>query len=517
MVARTLRAGLVWSLLLSTAALASAPATDGERQARALIDSGQPRAAIELLKPVVVRNPTAVAPRWLLARAYLLDSNDFWALRTLTELAAIDPGDCEPALWSGWIFLKQGALDQARESLAVTCAPASAAAARQSLLLAMVEQHAGHRAQARAHLAAARQSGRIYGEDRPLFDQLTAAVDASRATPLSGKLDLNLGWASNARAGSPADPAASGLDESSPAGQLNGWLQLMMPEPGWVRPSLELEARATGYSAERGRDLSYLLLGARPGIYVGSGAPSRLLAYRFDALLLAGGDRYAAGPLWFYNAHRIELELAPTPSFTVFGGGGRRLFRELGRSRVEVDSGIGGNLRPLSWLRLLGALTGRAFKADKAGYDLLGSSALASVEFRLPASWTLRGGAYLSGDHYPHSIGYFDPTLPDDTRSDLLLRLSASGYSPAWQGLKAGLTYEFSSRLSTAPLYRYTDHRVLLRLVWNFSLDPWAPAAVSPAGHVPLDHGIAAAGFEERLQDLLRQDEAAQRSSSCVE
>ncbi|MBN2358248.1 MAG: hypothetical protein JXR83_02265 [Deltaproteobacteria bacterium] len=492
--------------------------SDAEQQARALLDRGQAQPAIALLKQAVAQQPDAVAPRWLLARAYLMDNNDFWALRTLSGLAELDPGDCQPALWTAWVLLKQGSLDEAREYLeTAACAPATAAAARRSLLLAMVEQHAGDLEQARAHLTAARQVGRVFDEDKAVLDHLLARVEPGRTSPLTGRFDLNLGWAANARAGSPADPAATGLDESSPAGQLNGWLQLLMPDPQWVRPSLELEARSTGYSNERGQGLSYLLLGARPGLYVGSGAPSRLLAYRFDALLLAGGDRYDEGPLWFYNAHRLELELSPTPSFTVFGGGGRRLFRELGRSRIEVDAGAGGNLRPLDWMRLLAALTGRAQKADKAGYDLLGGTLLASAEFKLPADWSLRAGALASGDHYPHSAGYFDPTLRDERRSDLLIKVSASGYSPFWQGLKAGLTYEFSNRLSTTSLYRYTDHRLLLKLVWNFTLDPWAPATVAPAGHVPLDHGIAAAGFEERLQDLLRQDEAAQRSSSCVE
>jgi hypothetical protein len=48
-------------------------------------------------------------------------------------------------------------------------------------------------------------------------------------------------------------------------------------------------------------------------------------------------------------------------------------------------------------------------------------------------------------------------------------------------------------------------------------MDPWLPHAATPIGHVPLDYGLADAEAGERVQDLLRQDEAAQRSSSCRE
>jgi hypothetical protein len=84
-------------------------------------------------------------------------------------------------------------------------------------------------------------------------------------------------------------------------------------------------------------------------------------------------------------------------------------------------------------------------------------------------------------------------------------------------GLKAGLTYEYAERFSTADPYDYGDHRVLLKLAFAFTADPWAPSTASPAGHVPLDHGVSSPGFEERLQDLLRQNEADQKRSSCVQ
>jgi hypothetical protein len=255
----------------------------------------------------------------------------------------------------------------------------------------------------------------------------------------------------------------------------------------------------------------------RPGVIVGDSTPSGLLAYRFDALLLAGGDRYENGPLWFYNAHRAELEVNLLRNLSLFGGIGRRLFREIGRSRIEADGGVGGSYLPVSQLRILGALSGRWHAADKEAHDLRGGSALASAELRLPHDWAVRAGALVGLDWYPNSAGYFDAAKPDTDRRDLLLKLSASGFSPAFAGIKVGGTYEYAERFSTTTPYSYRDHRFLLKVVLSFATDPWGPRAVSPEGRVPLDHGASPSVFDERLQDLLRQDEAAQRSSSCVE
>jgi len=133
--------------------------------------------------------------------------------------------------------------------------------------------------------------------------------------------------------------------------------------------------RSLGYTSEAGRDVSYLLVGGRPGVILGR-LPNALLAYRYEGLLITGGDQYDAGPLWFYQGHRGEVEAGILPSLTVFGGAGRRLFREVGRSRTELDGGGGGNLNLGARARVLGALTGRWHAAEKAPYDLWGGSAL---------------------------------------------------------------------------------------------------------------------------------------------
>jgi hypothetical protein len=59
--------------------------------------------------------------------------------------------------------------------------------------------------------------------------------------------------------------------------------------------------------------------------------------------------------------------------------------------------------------------------------------------------------------------------------------------------------------------------RILAKLIWNVSLDPWLPRAVEAAGHVAIDYGFGSTEIEDRVQDLLRRDESVRRSSSCVE
>jgi hypothetical protein len=496
----------------------SGPVRAAETQARELLEDGRARESVSLLKETIEQHPGEKVLRWLLARAYRMDGNDFWALRTLTAIAEMDPDDCGPILWMAWIHLKQGALDEARENLSATnCPSGTPSETRKALLLSMLEQHAGQPDLANRYLAVARKAEHMYEEDRVALRHLTSGLDPGYVPPVTGKLEFDMGWASNARAGSPADPAAKGTEGSSPVGQLNLWLRFVGPTGRWIRPSMEVEARSLGYTAQAGRDLSYLMIGGRPGVLIGNIAPNTFLAYHFDALLLAGGDRYENGPLWFYHAHRAELEANLSPNLSVFGGAGRRRFRETGRSRIEVDGGVGGSFSLRKQLRLLCALTTRWHGADKRAYDLKGGSALVSAELRLRKEWALRAGALAAIDWYPNSAGYFDAMMPEMNRRDILIKLSASGFSPTQWGIKAGVTYEYAERFSTTAPYDYRDHRILLKLFWSFTADPWEPKTVVSEGHVPLDHGVASSDFDERIQDLLRQDEAAQRSSSCVE
>jgi tetratricopeptide (TPR) repeat protein len=514
-----MRAAWLMGLVALVSFALPARAEEPEARAGTLLAAGEVGEAVELLKAALRAEPESTRLRWLLARAYLASENQVWALRVLSELASLAPEDCEPGLWSARIFMGQGALEDAREALEGAICPAgSPARTRRSLLLAQLARLEGDEDAARVQLEEARGAPIAHPEDRQALERLTQALDPDFVMPLVGRLELQAGWVQTALAGSPLDPAAAGQDASSPAVLAAGWLRFVPPTGRWLRPSVEVDGRLAFYTSEAGRDLSYVQVGARTGFLIGPGQPRALVAYRFDELLLYGGDRYASGPNWFYEGHRAELEVELLPSLTLFGGAGRRLFRELGRSRTEVDGGLGGGLPVADFVRLLGAVTARYHDADKDAYDLWGLSLLVSADFRLPERFSVRLGVLFGYDEFRRSAGYFDAARPEDARRDLSLRLSVSAWSPPLlPGLRAGVTYEHAGRYSTADPYDFQDHRVWLKLAWTFSFDPWLPRDADRDGLRALDHGLESAEQEERIQDLLRQDEAAQRSSSCVE
>lgn len=486
-------------------------------EARALREQGKTRAAIDLLKPAMASHPDSVELCLLLAQSYLDEKNQAWALRTLAGHLGRHPDDCQVLAWLGWLQMRQGLMAEARESLEqAKCETGTPHATRRDLLLAMVGKHLGEPDLAAGHFSSARQAPVAFAEDRRALAEL-AGQEAGFVVPLSGRLEMATGWASNALAGSPVDPATSGGDLSSMAGQIGGWLRFVVPTGTGIKPSLEVEGRSLGYTSGPGKDFSYLTLGARPGVIVGRRA-SILLAYHFEGTLLAGGDRYDEGPNWFYDAHRAETEIGLLGSLSAFAGVGKRTFRESGRSRFEIDGGIGGGTTlGKGNTQVLGALLLRWHDAEKEPYDLWGGSVLLSAERRLPRQWSARLGTLLGLDDYSRSAGYFDALAPGTRRRDLLLRVSVSGFTPPLaRGLRAGLSYEYAQRFSTAGPYDYRDHRILAKLLWTFAHDPWLPRSLTPKHHLPLDYGFAHAEFSERIQDLLRQDEAAQRSSSCV-
>lgn len=494
----------------------SSPERCFETNARELRGRGRTTDAIALLKAGIESHADSAVLTLLLAQSYLDEHNDMWALRVLSGYFENHPNDCEVASWMASLYLKQGSLDEARQLLEpAPCWQRPPLQARRLLLLSLAEQTAKKSDTAQDHLQTAYRSTRAFSEDREAIARLTSR-EPGFLPPLSVRFDLALGFATNARAGSPTDEALTGADANSPVGQLNGWARWVHPTGRLLRPALELDARALGYSSQTGRDLSYVLMGGRPGVIIGW-YPSVLVAYRFESFLLAEGDRYQKGPLWFYNAHRGEFESDILSPLTLFGGAGRRLFRESGRSRTEVDGGIGGSLAMGSAASVMGVVTGRWYGADKDPYDMQGGSLLLNAEYRLPYRWTLRAGAIVGLDYYPDSKGYFDANDPDTHRKDVLFKLSASGFSSTvLESVRFGLAYEFANRFSTASPYDYQDHRVLIKVQYNLALDPWLPRAVSPAHHVAMQYDIDSAEFQERVQDLLRQDEAAQRSSSCV-
>ena len=480
-----------------------------EIEARRHIEEGRPSEAIDLL-----RGKTDTEERsLLLARAYLDVGNDFWAIRVLHGLMQ-ESEDCSAHLWLAFANIRQGALDEGCAVLEKAgCEEGSPLEVRRLLLEVLIASTAGEREEGMGPLMEAARAELAFPEDVEAFRALRPAVEEGYVRPISGRMELHSGWTSNAMAGSPIDPAADGGPPASPLAHLSGNTRLILPTQGQVDPVIDAELRGLGIQAEAGRDLSYLQLSARPGALVGG----LFAGYRFETLGILGGDRFDDGPIWFYQAHRGELEIEVLPWLTAFGGSGYRVFREARRSRLEVDGGLGAAWRPASGLSVMGAIMGRYHSAGRADYDLFGATAVAQADYRLPRELSARLGLVGSFDDYPSSAGYFGTDL---SRRDFLGKITAGLWSARTsRGLRGALTYELSKRFSTAPEYEYLDHRMLARLQWAFAFDPRGPRPTSPSGHVPLAWGLEHedGGLEESIQDLLRQDEAVRAGSSCVD
>ncbi len=503
--------------LTKTGSLSQDP-KETENSARELIDRGNHSEAIGILKGALERYPHRPA--------YLRDQNDFWALKTLADAVEADPRNCQYRLWMAWILLRQGAFDRAGQSLlSSNYASGGPDHTRAWILKTMIDRHSKPTSETRRQLFMVIQKASVaYPEDRQAMVSLAESLNPGRLPFLAGRIECNAGWTSNALTGSPSDPASSGESTSSPMALGSAWVRFMGPSVkssdglSRFRTSIEFQGKAAGYTRESGRDLSYLLTSVRPAILIGNLNPRALFGYRYENYLVSGGDRYEPRPLWFYEAHRGEFEFELPFHLTIFGGAGRRVYREIGRSRFEGDGGIGWGFSPMKNTQVLAAVSGRSHTADKAPYDLTGGTMLLSATQRLFSSLSIRTGISYSLDDYTRSAGYFDAVFPDTKRREQVAKLSLALQTSARVGHpQPGFLYEYSARSSTIDSFDYQDHRVFLKWTWSFSLETGLPGSVSPPEHVSLDYESSAKEAGDRIQDLLRQDETMQRGSTCLD
>ena len=173
------------------------------------------------------------------------------------------------------------------------------------------------------------------------------------------------------------------------------------------------------------------------------------------------------------------------------------------------------------------AVSGKYYFAVGDAYDQVGGIALLAGRIDFGPGLYGRIGVTPGVDYYPRSGGDIG-TLAFGTekkRFDFTIKQFEEVWSPALWGIRIGIRYEFSYRNSTADAeqsnYNYLEHRALVALRWHFDANPWSPREARSDTHVPLDYGLEArdgSGFDEdRIQDLLRQDEATRAGSSCVE
>jgi len=483
-----------------------------------LIETGQLRPAIDRLKGVIETNPNEPAYALRLARAYLADDNPFWAQRVLQNALASNPDDCEARAWLAWVHLRQGLIEESKEVLGRPGCPSTQAERGRWALLRAYSESTGEEGDPVPHLEEAAEAPEMLPEDVELLDHLRKKSDPGWISPLDLRVESMVGYTSNATAGLLVDASEPG--PSSAVIRLDLIGRFVWPARGRLRPALDLGLLGYALPDEEAREFSFGQVRARPGVILGRTYPRLLIGYKADVFFF---ERDGSTP--YFQAHRGEIEME-AERYVLYAGGGRRLIDEPGRDRTEIDGGGGWSVRLSRRVRLLLGATGRYHIASNVAYDLVGGTGL--VIFRGNAPKGFSGQLTLSGgmDHYPSSRGYGSFFTPpsDDKRRDALWGVSAVLWAPPWGGVRLGLVYDYARRDSNAETeaigetpardYDFQEHRAMLRARWTMSLNPFAPRARRPDGHVGLDYGLGAADLaDERMREMLQQDDADRRSS----
>ncbi len=485
-----------------------------------LLRDNMARRAVARLKPLVRKFPDQDVLAILLARAYLADKNPFWAERVLSNFLGRHPDDCATRYWLAWLHVGQGDLDLARDVLGQSgCPRVEAERGRWLLLRAFMAHTEGDDEKTSEFVEQASAVDELFPNDENLRLFLRGKTRPGWIEPVALRLELSGGYTSNAKAGSPTDPGRSG--PASGLGRLDLFGKFAWPVHPFLRPVVEGGLKGHGISSSQARELSYLELSTRPGVMLGSAFPRVFVGYKADLLLLEKeAERY------FYEGHRGEIEVE-FGNLMLFAGAGRRIFKESGRTRWEFDGGLGGSAAPMSRLHMLLAFSARYYDAEGDPYDQFGGTGLLVARIDLGSGLHARLGASLGIDYFPSSGGERGQIAygTDAKRLDVLSKLSAGIWSPAWRGVRAGVSYEYSWRSTTADEavedYGFREQRLLLKIRFTLESDPWAPRVLPGGEEMVPDYGVAGSSgsglADERIQDLLRQDESARRGSSCVE
>ncbi len=492
---------------------------------RCLAEDGQAHKAIEKAKKLKNENPEDHSYALLLAKAYEAAGNHFWALKTLLEELSRHQQDCDATAYLAWFYVQQGDLDLAKERLASEYCPKSQAdSSRWAILLSLLARMSGDDEQAGDLLNRIWSFEKTYPEDALMAQNLRRQLDPAWTQPVHIRAELASGITSNISAGLPVTQAGS--DKSSGLLKISLFGRWIWPLWRSIKPTAELNAKLNAlddFEYDDSVDVhgaNYFDGSLRLGLKMSIGSMPGFIGYKGDVFSLNQGDRFQKAPVVFYEGHRLELELEPGAGLMIFAGGGKRFFRQISRSRIEVDGGLGWSLSPWNWLQVLAAASIRYYRSDGQLYDQAGVTAILVGRLSLPAGMLLRSSLSTGWDWYPNAAPE-QSTNRDQGGTDLLIKPGLSVWSPAWGNIRLGISYEFSKRISdTSISYSYSDHRALLKVRWTYESNPWAPEQVEDADRLRFPWNTSnntGNGFdEERIQDLLRQDEASRRGSSCV-
>lgn len=510
LVARTTHAWATPSADASEAAVLS--------KARTLQGQGQLDEALQLLKQAQAAEPNSEQVVLALASAYMKKRNPTWALRALARHLEEHEQSCLVRFALAWLYIQQAQKPQARQLLDQPgCTSPPEVVARRRIYTAYLDALDERRARASELIDDARSSPALFEEDQALLEHVAATTQPERVTWATGLVNVSNGWTSHGLAGSPVDQAAR-ESAGTAITVLDARLRVMALNTGKIRPLVEGQFRAQQLWSSETSDLSFRTGTARAGLLLGSEAPRIVAAVAYDGTQTQGGDRYSDGPLWFSEARRAEVELELPGSVFIVSGVGQRNFREVGRTRGEIDGTIGWAAQQPRGLRFLGGLSARYHNAKNAAFDLAGLTAVSQVRVTLPKDFEAGTTLSVSLDNYYRSEGYFVSDAPS-TRRDAQWRAVAALYTPPLIGLlRLATRYELSMRRSSATAYEYTDHRVLAALEWRIDSDQLGRDIIAARGRATADYGNlggADGASGTQLRELMRQEENQRKNSTC--
>jgi hypothetical protein len=494
-------------------------------QARCLLDHDALDEALKVLKGVrgsATPGSQAGAVARLLSLAYDRAGNGTWARRILAEQVAADPSDRETRSWAAWRALQDGDVAGAKATLAIP--PSNDALGQRFRLLdAALAELEGRNAEAEAAVLAVKPP--LLPGDDELQTAVRSRVLGDAGEPFSVRIEAGLGYSTNPVQSAPQDiGGGTPVDVGSPVANLDTVLRWEPFTSLHLRPVGEVRVKGLFPTAAASRPSAWLDLGGRAGAEIGRRTSARgRLYYSFELLGVNSGDEWTPGATemadsgtftgqrWYMEAHRGEIEVDVSPRVQVFGGAGRRVFRDEARTRNEIDGGAALVLPVGSW-NLTGVLSGRGQDAQMPEWNLLGGSALLRVATPLPGSGLLltRGLALL--DRYE--------VKNPDGRKDVTMGLQVAPWTRSFAGVRFGVSWTFTDRMSTAEEWSYEDHRFLVEIRWQ---EGWGhrtpPEAPVGEGYVPLPYGPSGSSDTglDRVQDLLHQEDSARRGSSCVD
>jgi hypothetical protein len=504
---------------IAWSAPARSDAADVLSQARELEQHGRQDSALELLKAANLAEPANPQLVLALAQAYVKSRNNPWALRVLSRYLEEHEQACNVRITLAWLQIQQGEKRQSRQLLDQSgCASPPEILARRQLYTAYLDLLEERRERATELVESARSSPVLFEEDQALLAHLTAATQPERLATVTGLVDFANGWTSHGLAGSPVDQTAQ-RSSGTAITIFDARLRLMAKNTGSVRPLAEGQFRAQQLWSDETSDLSFRTGTGRAGVLLGRSTPQLLMLAVVDGTQTQGGDRYAAGPMWFSEAQRGELELELPGSVYLMTGAGHRSFREIGRTRTELDGTVGWAAQQSRRLRFLGGISARYHDAKNEAFDLVGVTAVSQARFSLPKDFEAGVTASVSVDDYHRSEGYFVSNAPS-TRRDAQWRAIFALYTPQFLAkMRLVARYELTARRSSASAYEYTDHRLLAALEWRIDSDQLGRSVVSTADRAAADYGLlGASGGSSSLQlrELMRQEENQRRSSTCL-